>query len=150
MRLRPTRKHIKIFVALAFLGYGLIRLGVGSVLLGQEMGIFSFQPLHEALTDIGNFIEKASDRQIFPVSVRGYVGYIALMGLVLSAGALGTLKDRTIGPLLIAAFIAMYTLLFVNFQTVNPKVVHLAVCVLLFGVLLWSKGVRPQPTRSSA
>lgn len=61
------------------------------------------------------------------------------MELVLSIGAFGSLRDKSFGLPFIGAFLAMYALLFVNFQTINQKVVHLAVCAILFGVLLWLK-----------
>ncbi len=136
------RKYIEIFVAIVFLGYGLIRLGVGSVLLGQSIGLIDFQVFHAPLDEIGIFIAKASAKQIIPLSVSGYVGYIALMGLVLSIGALRSLKNLHHGLSLIGTFLVMYALLFVNFQTINPKAIHLGVCVILFGVLLWLKAAR--------
>jgi len=134
------RKYLSILISIAFLGYGLIRMGVGSALLGQEIGVLDVQAFREPIDDIAGFLAKSGDKQIVPVSVAGYVSYIALMGLVLSIGAIGSLKSRTYGLALIGAFIAMYSLLFVNFQTINPKAVHLAVCVVLFGSLLWMKG----------
>ena len=133
------RKYIEIFIAIVFLGYGLIRLGVGSVLLGQEIGLIDFEVFHAAVGDIGKFIAKSNESQIIPVSIAGYVGYIALMGLVLSTGAFRVLRNLSFGLALIGAFLVMYALLFVNFQTINPKAIHLAVCVVLFGLLLWVK-----------
>ena len=136
------RKYIEVFIAILFLGYGLIRLGVGSVLLGQELGILDFAVFQAPIDEIGMFIARSSERQIIPLSVSAYVGYIALMGLVLSIGALGVLRKLPFGLFLIGAFIVMYALLFVNFQTINPKAIHLGVCAILFGVLLWLKAAR--------
>jgi hypothetical protein len=133
------RKPLYLVISLLFLGYGLIRLGVGGALLGQEIGLIDFQAFHEPITEIGNFLEKSSNKQVVPVSVAGYVSYIALMGLVLSAGAIGTLRHRSFGLKFIGAFLLMYALLFVNFQTINPKAIHLAVCAVLFGALLWTR-----------
>lgn len=133
------RKYVRVFISLALLGYGLIRIGVGSLLLGQEIGLLDFQAFHEPIKDVGSFLTKSADKQIIPVSVTGYVSYIALMGLVLSIGAIRSLRDQSFGLYFIGAFLVMYALLFVNFQTVNPKAIHLAVCTALFGVLLWLK-----------
>ena len=133
------RKPLHILISLLFLGYGLIRLGVGSALLGQEMGLIDFHVFQEPVADIDDFLARSSSKQILPVSVAGYVSYIALMGLVLSIGAIGTLRGRSYGLKLIGTFLVMYALLFVNFQTINPKVVHLAVCAALFWVLLWTR-----------
>jgi len=109
-------------------------------LLGQEIGLLDFQVFHVPIDDIGAFLMKSTERQIIPVSVSGYVGYIALMGVVLSIGAFRALKNLPFGLFFIGAFIVMYVLLFVNFQTINPKVIHLGVCIILFGVLRWLKG----------
>lgn len=139
MEFSTMRKYIQRLIALALLGYGLIRIGVGSALLGQEIGLLDFQAFHEPINDIGKFLEKSTDKQIIPVSVAGYVSYIAIMGVVLSVGAIRTLKNRSFGLRFIAIFLAMYALLFVNFQTINPKAFHLAVCAMLFLALLWIK-----------
>jgi len=135
------RKYAGTFIAFAFLVYGLIRLGVGSALLGQELELIDFHAFRQPLEDIGNFLGKSIERQIIPMSVSGYVGYIALMGMVLSVGAFRVLKGRPFGLSLIGAFIVMYVLLFVNFQTINPKAIHLVVCMVLFGALLALKRV---------
>lgn len=132
-----VRKPLQLVISLLFLGYGLIRLGVGSALLGQEIGLLDFQAFHEPIADIAAFLTRSSSKQIIPVSVAGYVSYIALMGVVLSVGASGCLGSKPYGLKLIGTFLAMYALLFVNFQTINPKAIHFAVCAILFGVLLW-------------
>lgn len=131
-----------MLISLMFLGYGLIRIGVGSALLGQEMGVVDLPPLREPIDDIAGFLARSGDQQIVPVSVAGYVGYITLMGLVLVTGAIGSLRGQKYGLTLIAAFLVMYALLFVNFQTINPKAIHLAVCAVLFGALLWMRKAR--------
>lgn len=142
------RKYAGMFIALAFLAYGLIRLGVGSALLGQETGLIDVQAFRGPLDDIGDFLGKSKEKQIIPVSVAGYVAYIALMGLVLSSGAVRTLWNRSLGLPLIGAFLTMYGLLFVNFQTINPKAIHLGVCLVLFVVLLWLKGAKGKTSES--
>lgn len=134
-------KYIRIVVALLFFGYGLVRVGVGSLLLGQTIGLIDFPVFHQPLTDIGNFLAKSVDKQIIPFSVAGYVSYIALMGLVLLIGAVRTLKNLALGLTFIAVFIVMYALLFLNFQTINPKIIHLVVCMILFGILLSLKSM---------
>jgi hypothetical protein len=136
----PMRKYISIIISIAFLGYGLIRIGVGSALLGQELGLLDVEAFRAPIVDIAGFLAKSGHKQMVPVSVAGYVSYIALMGLVLSAGAIGSLRNQRLGLPLIGAFLVMYALLFVNFQTINPKAMHLAVCAVLFGALFWSKG----------
>lgn len=108
-------------------------------MFGQEVGLLDVQAFHEPAADIERFLDKSADRQMTPVSAAGYMGYIAPMGLVMAIGAVRPLRNQSLGLPLIGAFIAMYALLFANFQTINPKAIHLAVCLVLFGVLLWLK-----------
>jgi len=130
-------KYIGTLISLALLIYGLIRVGGGSVLLGQEIGLLNFETFHKPIKDIGIFIAKSTDKQIIPVSVVGYVSYSTLMGLVLSIGATGALKNQSFGLPFIGTFLAMYALMFVNFQIINRKAIDLAICTILFGILLW-------------
>ncbi len=110
-------------------------------MLGDELGLFEIDALQEPIEEVGNFLdEKAdNDKQLIPVTVIEYVSYIALMGLVLSTGAIGSLFNKPFGLPLIATFLLMYAALFVNFQTINPKVFHLAVATVLFFLLFWIK-----------
>ena len=128
---------IAIVIGIAFLAYGLLRIGVGSAMLGHELGIFDIDALQEPIEEVGEFLEEKADKQLVPVTVGGYVGYIALMGLTLSIGAIGSLTNKRFGLTLIATFLLMYAALFINFQTINPKIVHLAVAAVLFLLRLW-------------
>lgn len=130
---------IAIVIGIAFLAYGLLRIGVGSAMLGHELGIFDIDALQEPIEEVGQFLEEKADKQIIPVTVGGYVGYIAFMGLTLSIGAIGSLTNKRFGLPFIATFLLMYAALFINFQTINPKVFHLAVAAVLFLLLLWIK-----------
>ena len=114
-------------------------IGVGSAMLGHEVGIFDIAALQEPIKEVGEFLEKKADQQIIPVTVRGYVGYIAFMGLTLSIGAIGSLTNKRFGLPFIATFLLLYAALFINFQTINPKIFHLAVAAVLFLLLFWIK-----------
>ena len=130
---------IAIVIGIAFLAYGLLRIGVGSAMLGYELGVFDIDALQGPIEEVGEFLDKKADKQLIPVTVGGYVGYIALMGLTLSIGAIGSLTNKRFGLPFIATFLLMYAALFINFQTINPKIVHLAVASVLFLLLLWIK-----------
>lgn len=134
---------LAIIIGLVFLAYGLLRLGVGSALLLQDLGYLDIAALEEPLRDVGDFLAKKEDKQLITVNVAGYAGYIALMGLTLTIGAVGSLANRSRGLFFIAAFLLMYVALFVNFQTVNPKIYHLAVAFVLFLVLAWARRQPP-------
>ena len=130
---------IAIVIGIVFLAYGLLRIGVGSAMLGHEVGIFDIAALQEPIKEVGEFLEKKADQQIIPVTVLGYVGYIAFMGLTLSIGAIGSLTNKRFGLPFIATFLLLYAALFINFQTINPKIFHLAVAAVLFLLLFWIK-----------
>ena len=134
-----TYRIIAIVIGIVFLAYGLLRIGVGATMLGDEVGIFDINALQEPLEEVAEFLEKKADKQLISVNVSGYLGYIALMGLTLSIGAIGSLANKRFGLPLIATFLLMYAALFINFQTINPKIVHLAIAAALFLSLLWIK-----------
>jgi hypothetical protein len=137
------RRRLANAIALVLLGYGLLRLGVGSVLLAQVLGAVDVPGLGAAVEEIAGFLERAGPTSWIATSVAGYVSYIAAMGIVLATGAVGALNDRRFGLPMIGAFLLMYALLFVNFQTINPKVIHLLVCAALFLALVWlRRGMR--------
>ena len=138
-------RAISIVIGVIFLLYGLLRIGVGSAMLGHEFGLFEIDALKEPIEEVGKFIAEKleKDKILVPVTVGGYVGYIALMGLVLSIGAIGSLAKKGFGLPLIATFLLMYAALFINFQTINPKIVHLEMAGVLFLILLWIR-VREQ------
>lgn len=95
------------------------------------------QPHRTPVDAAATFLEEKADRTLIPTGPVGYVGYIALMGLVLTADAVGVIRNRRGGLRLIAGFLLLYAGLFVNFLTISRKVSHLAVCSVLFLLLLW-------------
>ena len=135
---------LAIAIGIVFLAYGLLRLGVGTALLGQQLGIIEIDALEEPLSEVGEFLEEKADRRLIPVSVGGYVGYIALMGLALSAGSIGSLAGKRFGLPLIALFLLMYAALFISFQTINPKIVHYVYPAKIFYILYHSPDPRIQ------
>ena len=133
------RKYSIILIGILFLAYGLIRLGVGTVLLGQELGVIDIEAFQEPIQEIGDFLDKKNRISLIPFSVAGYVGIIALMGITLTIGAIRTLKNKPYSLIFIAIFLAIYALLFINFQTINPKIIHLMISFILFVLLNWLK-----------
>ena len=129
-------RYSAILIAIIFLAYGLIRLGVGTALLGQELGMIDFVAFQQPLKEVGDFLSKMSHATLIPVSVAGYLSFIALMGATLSVGAIGSLQNKPFGIRFIGIFLVMYALLFITFQTISPKIIHLAVCLILFVLLI--------------
>ena len=66
------------------------------------------------------------------------------MGLTISLGAIGQLWRKQWGLVLIGVYLLSHAALFVNFQTVNPKVALLGLAVALTLVLAWANR-EPEP-----
>lgn len=87
------RTFTEAFLALDLLAYGLVRLAVGTALLGQELRLIDLEGLCGPIDDIGAFLDKQEDKEQIPVSVTGCVSPIASTGVVLSLVCIGTLKN---------------------------------------------------------
>ncbi len=137
-----VRRIAAIVIGVLFLIYGLVRLGVSSAMIAQVLGVIDLAPLHEPLGDVRAFLVEKSDLQIIPVTPAGYLYYMGLMGVTLTTGAIGSLLNKRFGLPLIGMFLVMWAALFVNFQTINPKIYHLAVALALYFALIMLKRER--------
>jgi hypothetical protein len=133
------RKFSIIFISLLFFLYGLIRVGVGLSLLGQELGVIDFEAFQDPVKEVAEFLNKDAHTPLIHVSPAGYLSFILLMGISLVIGAIGSLRNKMYGTKSLAGFLVLYGSLFINFQTINPKIIHLIVSFLLFLALLWLK-----------
>lgn len=141
--IQTIRNALGWLIVLGFLGYGLIRIGVGSLLFMQAMGWIDLADFRDVLVEVETFIGDRADRQWFAFSVAGYFAYIASMGVVLTTGAIGVILRKTWGFVLIGLYLLMHAGLFVNFQEINPKLISLALTIVLYLVLLWARPARP-------
>ena len=80
---------IGLLITLPLFGYGLIRIGVGGILLAQSYELINFNHLASAIFEVQSFIEVREEKQIIPFSLSGYFAYIMAMGVFLTAGAIG-------------------------------------------------------------
>lgn len=135
---RPLR-ILAIVIALGFLFFGLVRLGIGFAMLGAESGWWApVGEMVEALGETRTFLAENAAQAIFAWSVPFYFGLIAVMGAVLAAGALLYLAGRRgAGLVLIAIYLALHGSMFFNYQLVNPKIWLLAGTVAMWAVLWW-------------
>jgi len=131
------RRMIGLSIGILFLGYGLIRIGVGGALLAQSLGMVDFTELADATSEVRLFIDARANEQIFPFSVPAYFAYIMAMGTVLAAGAIGAIARRRWGHALLGIYLAMHAALFVNFQEINPKLTGLVVTAVMLFVLVY-------------
>ena len=129
------KRIVGLLIAILLLGYGLVRIGVGALLLAQTLGLINFLDLAEGVAEVKTFIDARANDQIFPFSVSGYFGYILVMGALLAAGAVGAIARYRWGYSLLGFYLAMHAALFVNFQEVNPKLIVLILqAVMLFSL----------------
>lgn len=128
------KNRLAVVIGLLFLIYGAVRLGVSSLLLLQLNGVLEFAELQAGLDEVRNFMELAQDKALIPATTFGYLSYLWLMGALLVTGAIGCLTRTNIGKINLYAFLSLYVLLFINFQTINPKVIHLVICALLLAL----------------
>lgn len=131
------RTKIGLLIALCFLAYGLIRIGVGSALLAQAQGLIAFDDLAKAVGDVKTFIDARIDKQIVAFSVSGYFIYIFIMGVILVAGAIGTLFYKRWGTLLLVVYLTLHGALFVDFQEINPKIIGFIIQIVMLIVLTY-------------
>ncbi len=137
------RRIIGLSIAILFLGYGLIRIGVGGALLAQSLTMFDFTELADAVSEVKLFIDARANEQIFPFSVQGYFAYIMAMGTMLATGATGAIARRRWGHILLGIYLAMHAALFANFQEINPKLIGLVVTAVMLFALVYLRPPRP-------
>ena len=135
MAQKNIKNIIGLLIAILLLGYGLIRIGVGGALLAQILEIVNFSDLAEATLEVKEFINIRASEQIIPFTLTGYFTYILVMGILLSTGAIGTIARRRWGFILLWIYISAHTALFINFQEINPKLIVLALQIILLIVL---------------
>lgn len=128
-------------VALLF-GYGLIRIGVGGLLLAQSLDLIQVTDLADAIAEVKRFTEARADKELVSFSVSGYSVYIMVMGLLLAAGAAGVFCYKRWGFVLLGFYLAMHAALFVNYQEINPKLFVLALQGLMLVVLIYLRSPR--------
>ncbi|MDG1807880.1 MAG: hypothetical protein P8I27_08275 [Pirellulaceae bacterium] len=132
------KRKLAIVICLLFLVSGLIRIGVGGMMIGQAAGWWALEgEASEALEDTQRFIseQKTNFAGFTPIS---YFAYILFMGLTISLGAIGQIWRKHWGLILIGIYLLSHGLLFVNFMTVNPKIALLGLASLLTIVLYWA------------
>ena len=132
-----------LLISILLLGYGLIRIGVGGALLAQTFEIINFPELTEATLEVKQFLEIRASEQIIPFTLIGYFTYILIMGLLLTIGAIGVIIHKRLGYILLWIYIALHAALFINFQEINPKLIVLALQVVLLSTLIYLRPLKP-------
>ena len=133
------RRAVGVLLCLAFLAFGLIRMGVSVALGMQELGYLDVAEFSEPITDIERFLEDKRESQVIEFGTLSYLGYIFAMGLCLTLGSIGVFARRSWGLALIGTYLLLHAGLFLNFQTINRKLVGFGVTVVMFLVLAWAR-----------
>ena len=132
------KRVVAATICIVFLLSGLIRMGAGGLMLGQAAGYWDIDgEATEALSETKRFISERN-ANIVGFTPITYFGFIAFMGVVISMGAIGQLRRRRWGLVLIVMYILCHSFLFVNFMTVNPKLFFLVLASVMTGVLWWA------------
>lgn len=129
------RRALAALIELAFLAFGLIRIGVSMLVIAQGRGLVEDDELREATVDIAEFLSEHEARALVPFTSEGYLGYIAAMGVALVVGAVQSWRGSRWGTRLLGLYLVMHGALFVNFRVVNRKVAFLAIGVALLFAL---------------
>ena len=130
---------LAVLLASGFLAFGLVRLGVGSAMLGAELGWWpAMGEMADALGDTRAFLAQHEPQAFMAWSVTFYFGLIAVMGVILASGAaLYLAARRKAGLVLIAIYLALHGAMFLNYQVVNPKIGLLALTIAAWGIMWW-------------
>ncbi|MCO4822762.1 MAG: hypothetical protein KC469_11890 [Flavobacteriaceae bacterium] len=137
------KNNIGLLIAILLLVYGLIRISVGGALLAQTLEVINFSDLTEASSEVKQFINNRASEQLVPFTLTGYFTYIFVMGLLLTTGAIGAIIRKKSGYILLWIYIALHATLFINFQEINPKIIVLALQVILLFVLIYLRPLKP-------
>lgn len=132
------KRIVAAAISFVFFAFGLIRIGVASALSAQLLGFVSVAALQEAIDDTSRFLEKHGPDAFIALTPLPYFGVIFTMGVVLAMGAIGAFRQKVWGYGFIVAYLAMHAGLFLNFQTINPKISILAGAIVLLLALIWA------------
>lgn len=125
-------------ICMIALAFGLIRMGVSLPLTLQAAGAFDISALREPVVEVQQFLSVQNDRALVPLSALSYFAIIALMGLCLVVGAIWSWRRKPWGYGILSVYLFTHAGLFVNFQTINPKINILFGGVVLLVILVFS------------
>lgn len=142
------KRKLAIAICGIFLVTGLIRVGVGAIVISQLTGWLQLGgEAALAVAETQQFIGEASTNLVgfTPFS---YFAFLLFMGVIVSAGAIGQMWRKSWGLALIGIYLCCHAFLFLKFMTINPKIGLLALALLLALILAWANkdsAPRPEP-----
>ena len=136
-------------ICLIALAFGLVRVGVSLLLTLQTLGVFEFGTFREPVMEVEQFLSVQNARAFIPFSPLSYFAIIAVMGFCLIIGAVLAWHRNPWGYGVLTVYLLAHAGLFVNFQTINPKVSILIGGIILLVILFVSNRQRPLSSTSS-
>ncbi len=136
--MRSLPKLLAAFICTIALIFGVIRIGVGLALITQATGGIDVAAFSEPIEEIRQFLHEINDRALVPLTAVSYLAIIAFMGLCLVFGAVGAWYRKNWGYGLLAIYLFTHAGLFVNFQTINPKINILIAGIVMLVILVFA------------
>ncbi|MBV7259307.1 hypothetical protein [Erythrobacter crassostreae] len=132
------KRKLAIAISGIFLVTGLIRVGVGAIVISESTGWWQLGgEAALAVAETQQFIGDASTNLVgfTPFS---YFVFLLFMGAIVSVGAIAQMRRKSWGLALIGTYLCCHAFLFLNFMTINPKIGLLALASLLALILAWA------------
>ena len=120
------------------LAFGLVRIGVSLLLTLQSIGAFDLPTFAEPVAEVEQFLAIQNNHALIPLNPLSYFSVIAMMGFCLVFGAVLSWRQSRLGYGVLSVYLLAHAGLFVNFQTINPKINFLIAGVILLIILVLS------------
>lgn len=105
------------------------------MLAAQVAGVIDSPSAADAVKLLQNELPAMNANAVVALPFNAYIGASAFMGIVLLGGAVLGLFGRTRAMIGVYGYYVLFALMFINYQTFNAKLIHLAVG-LIFAILL--------------
>jgi len=118
-----TIKRLCLAIAILALIIGLVRIGGGVAMLGSELGWWNLGGAFGSGVDkVRSALPGLNERALVQMSTAQYLSVMVLLGIALVMGAIQYLRGRRSGLVLLGVYVALHFLLFLNFSTLNIKI----------------------------
>ncbi len=125
-----------IFLAVAFLVYGLVRTGICIFLISQKLRIFDTVAGRELIENLETSLAQRSSAPFVLVTSEVYIVYTLTMGLFMMIASGAIVMNRDWGYLLLSITYLMYALVFLNFKVTDVKLLSLMISGICLVALL--------------
>lgn len=121
----------------AFLIYGLIRL-IGAVPgFAHIMNWWDNSIGSQIESKLDEAFPELSEKAIVVLSLEVYMGWSVLMGVVLTLGSALALFKIKIGYVLMAIYYILFGLMFINYWSIDTKIIHFIIGLSLFVLMIF-------------